>query len=239
MPVIAGVISLLVPSRGRPEMLAAMWSSAVHTAADPARLELVVYLDDDDPAVDGYATRPLPWVESVVWLRGPRIVLSQMWNRCWERAEGEILWHGNDDIRFNTPGWDRRIRRTFAEIPDRIVLVHGNDGIQGAALATHGFLHRRWTDVVGTMVPPYFSSDYNDTWLTEIADRIGRRCYLPEVDIEHLHPVAGKGPLDQTHRDRLERHRRDGVDARYASLTQERIRWASLLKAAMGTPVGG
>jgi hypothetical protein len=228
-----GVISLLVPSRGRPEMCAQMWNSACGNAGDPQHLELVLYLDDDDPTVDRYLEQTLHWPTSIVEVRGPRIVLSQTWNRCYEQAAGEILWHGNDDIRFNTQGWDRAIRQAFAEVADRILLVHGNDGIQGRNLATHGFLHRRWPETVGYFVPPHYASDYNDTHISEVADRLGRRRYLPELDIEHLHPVAGKAPLDQTHRDRLERHRLENVDVLYASKAHERVRDAELLRTVM------
>ena len=42
---------------------------------------------------------------------------------------------------------------------------------------THGFLHRNWVETVGYFVPPYFSSDFNDTWLNEVADMIGRKIY--------------------------------------------------------------
>ena len=229
-----GVISLLVPSRGRPDGCLRMWRSALDTARDPLNLQLVLYLDTDDPTRPGYAR----WVTltdtaRIKTITGPRIVLSQMWNRCWEQADGEIGWHGNDDITFNTPGWDAIIKGVFADYPDRIVFVHGADGIQNQALGAHGFLHRRWTETVGTFVPPFFSSDYNDTWLTEVADRLGRRRFLPGLDIEHHHPVAGKAALDQTHRDRLVRHRQDNVDALYQQLTLERQAWVDKLQVAM------
>jgi len=218
-----------------------MWRSALDTADDPLRLELVLYLDDDDPALPAYRQ----WIRSsdhsrIKDLVGPRIVLSETWNRCWEQADGEIGWHGNDDIRFRTSGWDTAIRAEFEAVPDRILFVHGADGIQNAALGTHGFLHRRWTDTMGTFVPPYFSSDYNDTWLTEVADRLGRRRYLPQIETEHLHPAAGKAvdeagrpigsTLDQTHQDRLVRHRRDNVDQLWRDLAPERAQWAERLR---------
>lgn len=229
-----GLISLLVPSRGRPISCQEMWLSALDTANDPLRLQLVLYLDDDDPVLPAYQA----WIKASDHGRiragiGPRIVLSETWNRCWAAADGEIGWHGNDDIRFRTDGWDQTVRKVFEQVPDRIVLVHGRDGIHNAAMATHGFLHRRWTDAVGTFVPPYFSSDYNDQWISEVADRLGRRWFMPEVYTEHLHPVAGKGPWDQTHQERLTRHRQDNVDALYTSLAPERQAWADKLRQVM------
>jgi hypothetical protein len=229
-----GRISLLVPSRGRPDRCLAMWQSALGTADDPLSVELVLYLDDDDPTLPAYRQ----WIRTtdhsrIKDLAGPRIILSETWNRCWDAAGGEIGWHGNDDVRFRWPSWDSAVRRAFAEVPDRILLVHGRDGIHDQAMATLGFLHRRWTDTVGYFVPPYFSSDYNDTWNSEVADRIGRRRFLPEVYTEHLHPAVGKGPMDQTHQERLVRHRQDNVDALFVSLAPERERDAEKLRGAI------
>jgi hypothetical protein len=68
-------------------------------------------------------------------------------------------------------------------------------------------------ETVGYFVPPYFSSDYNDMWWTVVAREIDRLVYLPDLHTEHMHPAVGKAPLDQTHQERLARHRNDDCDA--------------------------
>lgn len=220
------MISLLVPSRGRPDQLVGMWESAHATAAHPEQIELVVYRDDDDP------TEP-PDLGDATVITGPRIVLSEMWNRCAEQATGEILWHGNDDVLFRSAGWDTAVEAAFAAVPDRIVLVHGRDGFQDAALGTLSFLHRRWCDTVGYFLPPYFSSDYNDLWISEVADLLGRRVFLPDVFTEHMHPIIGKGEWDQTHQDRLERGAQDNVGQLYQDLAPQRADDVRKLREAM------
>lgn len=230
---IPGRISLLVPSRDRPDRLAEMWRSAESTAARPDDLELVVRLDDDEPKMSRYAE----WQEcnktQVTIIVGPRILLSQTWNVCLAVASGEILMHGNDDVLFRTPRWDEDLREAFARYPDGIVLVHGRDGIHDGGMATLGFYHRRWVETLGYLCPPHFSSDYNDTWNSTVADMVGRRVFLPQVLTEHMHPAVGKGPLDRTHQERLSRHSQDGVDALYASLVNLRHADAEKLRAAM------
>ena len=42
-------MSLLCPSRGRPNDLERFILSVTDTAADPGRVEILVYVDDDDP----------------------------------------------------------------------------------------------------------------------------------------------------------------------------------------------
>lgn len=199
------MISVLLPSRGRPHNVRRVVESARATAS--GEVEFVIYLDDDDtPSHD--AARDLE-VEVIV---GPRVLLSETWNRCWERARFDVAMHCGDDIVFRTPGWDARVLDAFNAVPDRIALVWGRDGFQDLNMSTHGFLHRRWVETVGYFVPPYFASDYNDAWLYEVAGALGRRVFLPDVLTEHMHPVAGKAPMDQTHHERLQRHAREDCD---------------------------
>jgi hypothetical protein len=207
--------------------------TAIETATYPEQLEFVLYIDGDDPTraeVQGLqvAHGHGPWCKVIT---GPRVVLSQMWNVCFEQATADVLMQCGDDIRFRTRGWDTKVLSQFLRYPDRILLVHGQDGIQGDRIATHGFLHRRWTSVVGYFVPPIFASDYNDMWLTEVADAIQRRIYLPDVYTEHMHPVAGKGPLDRTHQERLERHNTENCDQLWRDTAPDRLRDAAKLRA--------
>ena len=41
-------ISLLCPTRNRPDGLETMWMSAIEMADNPESIELVLYIDDDD-----------------------------------------------------------------------------------------------------------------------------------------------------------------------------------------------
>lgn len=223
------MISVLLPTRNRPANVRRLLSSAYETAS--TEVEFVVYVDDDDPSRD--ETHDVLHRRGAIVIDGPRVVLSEMWNRCWERARFDVFMHCGDDIVFRTPDWDARVLDEFERWSDRIVLVHGRDGLQDDRLGTHSFLHRRWTDAVGYLVPPYFSSDYNDLWLTEVADALGRRRYLPDVYTEHMHPVAGKAPLDQTHQERLHRHQQDRVDQLYRDMTERRLDDVAKLRRAI------
>ena len=221
------LISILVPSRGRPEAFREMLLSAARTATFLKRVEVVVYLDENDPRLAEYEKRGCRQVV------GPQILLSEAWNRCYEEAQGEILMHCGDDIRFLTPGWDQIVRKAFREVSDRIVLVHGDDLSPNTdALATHGFVHRRWVETVGYFLPPYFSCDWNDVWLTEVADMIGRRVKVPIVT-DHLHYTFGRRERDQTDAEREERGARDGVVDIYERTRDDRASDAAKLQAVM------
>ena len=205
-------ISLLCPTRSRPREMMRMWHSAVATAKNPESIEVIFYLDNDDSVgMAGLrlaATKRAAQVSAVV---GERIILSKCWNAAAEIAKGEILMHCGDDIIFRSRGWDAVAAEKIMSFPDRIAFVYGRDGIMDEELGTHGFISREWAKATGYVVPPIFSSDYNDTWLNEVAEKIGRKFYLPDIYTEHMHFVAKKSVRDNTYRDRLKRHERDNV----------------------------
>lgn len=189
------------------------YSSAMELAHHPGLVEVVYYTDDDDDSYDGLD------LYNATHIHGDRIILSQMWNMCWKFATGEIFGHMGDDIMFRTEGWDDIVRHEFSQRPDRIAFLYGddrNEESQHNEFGTHGFIHKNWTDVIGRFVPPYFSSDYNDTWFNDIATELHRINQIPIVT-EHLHYSLGKSPKDQNTEDRLIRHEKDKPEEIYNS----------------------
>lgn len=221
------LISILVPTRGRPGDFVRLVKSVYDMATHGNRIEVVAYLDDDD--ADNYKPRLL----GVNYVVGPRILLSECWNRCYENAKGDIFMHCGDDIVFETPGWDTIVRKEFDKSADKLIFVHGDDlGPHGKEFGTHGFVHRRWVETIGYFVPPLFSSDWNDVWLNDVANMIGRRVAVPIVT-EHHHYTFGKSHRDKTHAEREERGQRDDVVQLFKDTQKERNHDAALLRAAM------
>lgn len=226
------LISLLLPSRGRPDWFRRLLASALHTAVHPRQVEVVAYVDNDDPELFNYGSLhgQLPQLRL---LTGPRCLMSAAWNRCAAEAEGEIFMHCGDDVVFQTPGWDAVVRKEFAATEDKILFAYGDDlGPNGKVFGTHGFVHRRWVEAVGYFLPPLFSSDWNDVWLNEVAEAIGRKKLLPFVT-EHMHYTFGKAERDRTHAEREERGERDNVVQVYRDSENLRRRDARKLRAVM------
>ena len=220
-------ISVLCPTRGRPENVRRLAATALGTAAGV--IELVLYADDDAPGSVPQDVAVMPWVKVVT---GPRIVLSDTWNKCWERASADVFMMCGDDVAFRTPGWDQVVLAEFGRWADRIVFVHGEDGIQGPGFGSHGFIHRKWADTVGYFSPPWFSCDFCDTWLNHVAITLGRSVRVP-ILTEHMHPNAGKGDWDRTHQERAARGASDNVQALYDSMADRRAADAGKLRAVM------
>lgn len=225
--------SLLVPSRYRPERLAAMVTSAAVTISGDNDVEACIYLDDDDPALDWYRQVLAGLLMPVHVVVGPRIVLGETWNKAAERSTGDVVMLAADDLRFRTDGWDRLVADAVDGAPDGIALVYGRDGIADERMATHPFLTRRWVDAVGRVTAPHFPVDYVDLWLHDVARMVGRARYLPELYVEHMHCSVGKAEVDACTTERLARAVGADLPGLYASTLHEREAEAGRLRAAM------
>ena len=212
------MISILMPTRQRPLNVFRLWQSVLETADDVSNIEMILYIDEDDHSYDDLE---VPFIK----VSGERIILSEMWNKCYEKASGDILMHCGDDIIFRTKGWDTIVSNKFKEYPDNIAFVYGNDGSHfNGVFGTHGFIHRDWVEAVGYFVPPYFVSDYNDTWLNDVAKMIGRHIHV-DIFTEHMHYLFGKAVIDKNTLDRLDRHNQNGgVESLYNSLEMQKKR---------------
>ena len=239
-------ISILIPTRGRPENMKRVAESAISLAYWDERVQVVFYIDSDDQASIDMAKKlqyecpfnPYYDIETIDYIIGERVVLSQMWNEAYKKASYNIIMHGGDDIIFRTQDWDLKIYEGFEKYPDRICLIGGNDGsgpdVHDKKFFTHGFVHRNWIKATDNVLfHCHYSSDYNDTYLNDVAKSIGRWHWV-DILTEHMHPAFGKGPLDQTHQDRIVRHRRDNVAQLYDNDHYKRVELAEKLQKFIG-----
>lgn len=183
---VSGLISILIPTRARPENVKMVVSSAFNNAVLPELVEFLFYVDSDDE------TFPLEILSSKTKIvRGPRMWLSVLQNILYSQAQGEIIMYAGDDVEFRTDGWDQIVRNKFEESEDKIILVYGDDdATHGENIAIHGFLHRNWINAVGSWVAPGRGSLY-DYWHTEVARKIGRLVFIKELTIAHIHYRQG------------------------------------------------
>lgn len=195
---------MLAPTRGRPAGMQRVYDSLADTTRIPGWLSLWWYVDEDDldsarKAIELNEQGPIR-SHAIV---GPRQSQGPMNQALYDQSgKHDIYFLGSDDIVFETRFWDQKVRASFERHPDRIVLVHGDDGVWDGRFGVNSFVSREWIETVGRFVPDY-QFGYLDNHLTEVADRISRRVYLPDVKIYHMHPRHNRDvPLDQTYLDR-------------------------------------
>lgn len=218
-------ISLLCPTRQRPQRLRNMIESVKATAC--VMPEILCYVTPDDSTYNGQDFSPAKIVH------GPRVIMSSLWNQIIPFATGDILMLCADDVIFRTPGWDLIVEMTFAAVPDRILLAYGDDGSpNGKNFGTLPFVSRRWVEVVGYFTGPGFSADFSDTWPFDVAWMIDRVKFLP-ILTEHVHWLWNKAEKDKTYQENEERFQQDRPDLLYDSRLSERLLDAEKLKKAI------
>lgn len=199
------MISLLTPTRNRPKSMKRLMNSIAKTTYMLTDIELIFRIDEDDAksiaVAKKYSAKTDLNIKYVIKKRNR--ILSNLWNDCWEIAEGDIFMMCADDIIFKTSRWDYIVEEEFGNVPDRILFLWGKDGNKNDKLGTHGFIHRNWTDVTGYFVPPFFHYGHNDNWLTEIARNLERGKYNKDIFIEHLHWRSGKSTKDDVYKQQM------------------------------------
>jgi hypothetical protein len=220
------MISILCPTRKRPAEFIRMCISA-HDTTSTEQIQILAYCDDDDQSLGQLVA---PYLKVIT---GPRIIMSDMWNKLIPYADGDILMLGSDDVIFRTIGWDKLVADSFRDVEDKILMVHGSDfGGHFSRFGTHPIVHRRWVEALGYFTPKCFSSDYADTWLNDIANELGRRKYIKAI-FEHMHPLYKKAALDSTYRENLDRHDKDNVDDLYELTKPDRDEAVAILRKLM------
>ena len=205
------MISIIVPTRNRPQNVRRLIQSVLDTSDNIGDIEFCFFVDEDDvdtvPVLSEMAEKMIIKATQGEAMKDIPTSKSFMHNALLKDAVGPIIHQGADDIVYKTPGWDTKVKEAFDKFEDKIALVYAPDGFQGGdvPICTHGFFHRNWIDLVGYINPPYFHIAYGDTWVTEVAEAIGRRVYLEDVIIEHIHPAAQKAQWDATYTDHLKR----------------------------------
>jgi hypothetical protein len=182
---------VIVPSRGRPRVAAELARTFEATRSTDA--ELVFAVDRDDPA--------LPEYQGLLGMVGDSHSMVEALNRTAldvaTRSLNKPFAIGfmGDDHRPRSKGWDRAYLDALREMGTGI--VYGNDLYQGERIPTQVAMTADIVRTLGYMAPPGLTHLYvDDCWL-QLGRAIGKIRYLPDVVVEHLHPVAGKADWDE------------------------------------------
>jgi len=193
-------ISLLLPTRGRPALVERLFRSIVATASHLTRIEMIMYVDDDDVGSHQLQSSHFRVKRTI----GPGMTMGGYNSACLAQAEGDVVMLVNDDMIFGTRGWDDQLLALDAEYPDKIYLGYGNDLNKGRKLCTFPILSRRTCDLLVEPYPMAYGGAFIDMHLFDIFKRLRYRGfdrirYLDGLIVEHLHFRAGKAEPDETY----------------------------------------
>ncbi|MCE5327931.1 MAG: glycosyltransferase [Planctomycetaceae bacterium] len=190
-------ISILLPTRQRPQGVARLLDSLADHADAPEGLEVVLYVDHDDLASQSISHDRI----AVVTLVRPRAKMGQMLRTCYAASSGRCIILLNDDAVCRTGGWDSAVLAALEAFGDGIGLVWCNDLYRGDSMPVFPIFSRRTCEALDGPSPADYSHDYIDTHLFDIfvklrALGVDRMAYLPQVVIEHMHHEVGKAAFD-------------------------------------------
>lgn len=193
-------LTVLVPSRGRPQ--SAVRLSDAWEKTDTLNAGLVFVIDEDDPEAVAYRTLLEEGViKHLIALPGSGVPgMTRPLNRAASIVADscKVIGFMGDDHIPRTIGWEDRILEAADTCCPRV--VYGNDLLQGENLATAAFMPSRMVRAMGWMSPPVLHHLYVDNFWMTLGRDLGGLRYLPDVVIEHLHPAAGKAPMDERYR---------------------------------------
>jgi hypothetical protein len=188
-----GEICLLLATRGRPEMLAEVFTALKTHTAQKEKVLLWLYVDEDD-SVTREAIADGRLSDAGICLHwhfgGQTSGLGEMLSILW-RISGqtaEIYMGLADDVCLDTPGWDNVLRETAAKFPDGIFLASPHDPMT-ADTCTYPIFGWRWLEALGQLFCGHFPFWYDDRWVHQIGLMANRYVELPII----LNSIGGKG----------------------------------------------
>lgn len=191
---------VIVPSRERPH--AARELAEAFAGTIQAETELWFAVDDNDPTLDEYKAlmRSAADIGVAIWVEvvsSPCTMVHAL-NEVARTATTErpfAIGFQGDDHRPRTKGWDAAYLAALRELGTGI--VYGDDLLQRQNLPTQCAMTADIVQALGYMAPPTLHHMYVDNFWRELGRNADCLRYLPNVVVEHLHPVAGKAQWDE------------------------------------------
>jgi hypothetical protein len=183
----------LVPTRGRPGNARELLEAWEATRTGDSRLRFLI--DIDDPCWNEYIAIKLPNWASMRY--GPRQPVAELVNVHAVKLAPRHFAIGfmGDDHRPRTKQWDEAMIGVLRQMGAGV--IYGNDLFQGENLPTAVAITSNVVRALGWYSPPGLHHMYMDNSWKVLGEGLERIAYLPEIIIEHVHPVAGKTGMDE------------------------------------------
>lgn len=191
---------VVVPSRGRPEAAHELCRAFEETCV--LDTQLVFAIDERDVS----SIHDYPFVnQTTTWWSASSTMVEALNMRSADLVSGKMseglipppfaIGFMGDDHRPRTLGWDRAYVDALSDLGTGI--VYGDDLFQGRRLPTQCAMTADIVQTLGYMAPPALTHLYVDNFWLSLGEQAQCIRYLPDVVIEHRHPVVGKAQWDE------------------------------------------
>ncbi len=186
---------VVVPSRGRPENAERLAQAFKDTGAEA---DLYIVIDNDDPKWNEYAKsenyKKLPADNKTGGCAKSLNTGAVLLLDITKYPLYDYFVFMGDDHLPRTPGWDKAFIQALGS---NTGIVYGDDLLQGANLPTAYGMTRDLVNELRGMTFPGCVHLFFDNFVKQLGLDLEYLKYLPDVIIEHMHPVAGKAEMDE------------------------------------------
>jgi hypothetical protein len=186
---------VVVPSRGRPENAERLAQAFKDTGAEA---DLYIVIDNDDPKWNEYAKsenyKKLPADNKTGGCAKSLNTGAVLLLDITKYPLYDYFVFMGDDHLPRTPGWDKAFIQALGT---NTGIVYGDDLLQGANLPTAYGMSRDLVNELRGMTFPGCIHLFFDNFVKQLGLDLEYLKYLPDVIIEHMHPIAGKAEMDE------------------------------------------
>ena len=186
---------VVVPSRGRPENAERLAQAFKDTGAEA---DLYIVIDNDDPKWNEYAKsenyKKLPADNKTGGCAKSLNTGAVLLLDITKYPLYDYFVFMGDDHLPRTPGWDKAFIQALGH---NTGIVYGDDLLQGANLPTAYGMSRDLVNELRGMTFPGCIHLFFDNFVKQLGLDLEYLKYLPDVIIEHMHPIAGKVAMDE------------------------------------------
>jgi hypothetical protein len=181
------IISVLLPTRGRTEVLRKSLKSLVEKATKPERIEILFGIDEDDTDTLDYIKDVISVDLKELGIESRASIFKPLGyenlhiyvNTLAGNAQGEWLFFWNDDCLMVSEGWDEVIDQYNGQFK----LLGPKDNHNGHPYAILPIVPKDWFILMGHLS----QNAQNDAWLSHIAYMLD---IFERVDFEFIHDRA-------------------------------------------------
>lgn len=188
-------ISLIHPSRSRPEKAKATYDYWISKSSSQVEIEHILSLDFSDPLSKEYDV----FLSTSIVLYSHNTCVVEATNIAAKQATGDILIYLSDD--FKCPNnWDLLILDKIQSNKPQLLKV--DDCLQKfeVAVLTIPIMNRKLYETLSYFWHPDFKSMFCDEHLYWITKNNGWLYLDPELKFPHEHPCNGKSENDETYK---------------------------------------
>ena len=223
-------IAILLPTRGRAEMLERSVQSLISLAKDPDQIQLMLAFDNDDEVGTKHFEQVVqPWLDdnqvnytAMSFEPLGYIRLNEYVNELARNSDARWLVFWNDDAVMETQDWDAEIMKWDGQFK---LLAFNTHNLHPYSIFP--IVPRKWLDLLGYLSPHQIS----DAWLSQQAYMLDIMERIPVEVLHDRHDLTGNNK-DETflNRPMLEGNPMDPDD--FHSIHQTEIRHKDSAKIA-------